>query len=83
MKCLQVIVPLPDVAGRAAILAVHMRLVPVEGGAAANSGICERVAQLSGGCSGADLANVVNEAALLAARRSAVAVALPDFIEVC
>ena len=61
----QIIVPLPDVVGREKILRVHMRKVPVA------PDIEPRViARGTPGFSGADLANLVNEAALLAARRN-------------
>jgi cell division protease FtsH len=61
----QIIVPLPDVVGREKILRVHMRKVPVA------PDIDPRViARGTPGFSGADLANLVNEAALLAARRN-------------
>ncbi len=61
----QIVVPLPDVVGREKILRVHMRKVPVA------PDIDPRViARGTPGFSGADLANLVNEAALLAARRN-------------
>ncbi len=61
----QIVVPLPDVVGREKILRVHMRKVPVA------PDIEPRViARGTPGFSGADLANLVNEAALLAARRN-------------
>ncbi|MGQ9830146.1 MAG: ATP-dependent zinc metalloprotease FtsH [Thermochromatium sp.] len=59
----QVVVGLPDLAGRAAILEVHMRKVPIAGDVDART-----IARGTPGFSGADLANLVNEAALLAAR---------------
>lgn len=59
----QVIVDLPDIAGRLAILKVHSRNKPLE----ANTDL-QRIAQATPGFSGADLANVLNEAALMAAR---------------
>jgi cell division protease FtsH len=62
----QVIVDAPDVEGREAILRVHTRLVPL-----ADSVQLRRIARATPGFSGADLANAVNEAALLAARRHA------------
>ena len=59
----QVVVPLPDVRGREQILAVHLRKVPAE------DGVNPRlIARGTPGFSGADLANLVNEAALFAAR---------------
>ena len=57
-------VPLPDVDGRAAIMRVHLRNIPVEDEEFAATA----VARLTGGMSGAELANCVNEAAFMAAR---------------
>ncbi|MGQ0502819.1 MAG: ATP-dependent zinc metalloprotease FtsH [Panacagrimonas sp.] len=59
----QVTVPLPDVRGREQILKVHMRAVPLHDGVKP-----EIIARATPGFSGADLANLVNEAALFAAR---------------
>lgn len=59
----QVVVPLPDLRGREQILKVHMRKVPV-----AEDVDPTRIARGTPGFSGADLANLVNEAALFAAR---------------
>ena len=59
----QVVVPLPDVRGREQILKVHMRKVPMSEDAKASI-----IARGTPGFSGADLANLVNEAALFAAR---------------
>jgi len=59
----QVVVPLPDVRGREQILKVHMRKVPMAEDAKASV-----IARGTPGFSGADLANLVNEAALFAAR---------------
>lgn len=56
----------PDLDGRKKILAIHLRGVPLEENAQL---ICNLVASLTSGFVGADLANIVNEAALLAARR--------------
>jgi cell division protease FtsH len=64
----------PDLIGRKQILAIHTRNITL-----ARDFDIERAARLTPGFSGADLANVVNEAALLAARRNAVAVELTDF----
>jgi len=61
----QVVVPLPDVKGRLEILKVHTRNIPVD-----ESVNLEKIARGAPGFSGADLANLVNEAALLAARKS-------------
>jgi cell division protease FtsH len=70
----QVLVDRPDKAGRIAILRVHVRNVML-----ADDVELEAVAALTPGFTGADLANLVNEAALLATRRDAEAVALTDF----
>jgi len=70
----QVHVGLPDIRGREQILRVHMRKVPI------NSDVDPAVlARGTPGFSGADLANLVNEAALFAARRSKRAVDMQDF----
>ena len=70
----QVVVPRPDIDGRVIILAVHMKKVPlapdVDG---------RVIARGTPGFSGADLANLVNEAALLAARRGKRLVAMQEF----
>lgn len=63
-------VPLPDEAARAAILGVHLRGTPLQPGSDRRA-LCAVLARLTGGLSGAELANVVNEAALLAGRRGA------------
>ncbi len=70
----QVYVTLPDIRGREQILNVHMRKVPLGGDVKA-----EVIARGTPGFSGADLANLVNEAALFAARRSARIVEMIDF----
>ena len=70
----QVVVPLPDIRGREQILKVHMRKIPV--GADVDE---EVLARGTPGFSGADLANLVNEAALFAARRNGKVVAMEDF----
>ena len=59
----QVVVGLPDVRGREQILKVHMRKVPLSGDVEPSL-----IARGTPGFSGADLANLVNEAALFAAR---------------
>ena len=63
-------VPLPDEVGRGKIMAVHLRKTPMASPQVKERS-CAMVASVSGGMSGADLANVCNEAALLAGRRSA------------
>ncbi len=70
----QVIVPLPDVRGREQILNVHMRKVPMAPDVKADI-----LARGTPGMSGADLANLVNEAALFAARRNKRLVDMDDF----
>ncbi len=70
----QVVVPLPDIRGREQILLVHMRKVPM-----ASDVKAEIIARGTPGMSGADLANLVNEAALFAARRSKRLVDMDDF----
>jgi cell division protease FtsH len=71
-----VVVPNPDVTGREKILRVHMRNVPL----AANVEV-RTIARGTPGFSGADLANLVNEAALMAARKNRRMVTMPDFEE--
>lgn len=70
----QVVVPLPDIRGREEILKVHMRKVPISGDVKADI-----IARGTPGFSGADLANLVNEAALFAARRNKRLVDMDDF----
>ncbi len=70
----QVIVGLPDIRGREQILNVHMRKVPIAPDVRADV-----LARGTPGFSGADLANLVNEAALFAARRSKRLVEMQDF----
>ena len=70
----RVTVSAPDLAGRREILAVHVRKVPL-----APDVDLGAVAAATSGMVGADLANLVNEAALLAARRGRVAVTVADF----
>jgi cell division protease FtsH len=71
----QVLVDRPDKKGRIDILRVHVKRVKL-----ADDVSLENVAALTPGFTGADLANLVNEAALLATRRSAEAVTLDDFM---
>jgi cell division protease FtsH len=70
----QVVVPLPDIRGREQILLVHMRKVPLAPDVKADI-----IARGTPGFSGADLANLVNEAALFAARQSKRLVDMDDF----
>ena len=70
----QVVVPLPDVRGRELILKVHMRKVPLNDDV--NPSI---IARGTPGFSGADLANLVNEAALFAARANKRVVSMDEF----
>ncbi len=70
----RVVVDLPDVRGREGILKVHARKVPL-----GESVDLQRIAQSTPGLSGADLANLVNEAALLASRRDHQTVESADF----
>ncbi|MFZ5557069.1 MAG: ATP-dependent zinc metalloprotease FtsH [Pseudomonadota bacterium] len=70
----QVLVDRPDKKGRLEILRVHVKRIRLDPGVD-----LEQVAALTTGFSGADLANLVNEAALMATRRRADAVALEDF----
>ena len=70
----QIVVPNPDVTGREKILKVHMRNVPLAPDVKAMT-----IARGTPGFSGADLANLVNEAALLAARRGKKIVAMQEF----
>ncbi len=70
----QVVVPLPDVLGREQILKLHMRKIP-----AGENVDARTIARGTPGFSGADLANLVNEAALFAARASRRFVGMEDF----
>jgi cell division protease FtsH len=70
----QVVVPLPDIRGREQILQVHMRKVPLAPDVKADI-----IARGTPGFSGADLANLVNEAALFAARTNKRLVDMDDF----
>jgi cell division protease FtsH len=71
----QILVDRPDRVGRVQILKVHLKNVQV--GADIDS---EKIAQLTAGFTGADLANLVNEATILATRRDAAAVELDDVV---
>jgi cell division protease FtsH len=70
----QIVVDMPDVKGREQILRVHTRKIPL-----AQSVDLEPIARGTPGLSGAELSNIVNEAALLAARRNKQAVDMADF----
>ena len=70
----QVVVPLPDVRGREQILKVHMRKVPLS-----DDVKLSKIARGTPGFSGADLANLVNEAALVAARSNKRVVSMEEF----
>ncbi len=70
----QVVVAMPDVQEREQILAIHMNKIPVETGTDV-----KRLARATPGTSGADLANLVNEAALFAVRRNKSVVGMEDF----
>src|SRR6185312_5537914 len=70
----QVLVDRPDRTGRIAILEVHLKKVRL-----ATDADPEKIAALTPGFTGADLANLVNEAALLATRRDAAAIGMEDF----
>jgi cell division protease FtsH len=70
----QVVVPLPDIRGREQILKVHMRKVPI-----ANDVVPSIIARGTPGFSGADLANLVNEAALFSARANNNKVGMNEF----
>jgi cell division protease FtsH len=69
----QILVDRPDKAGRAQILKVHLRKIRIDPGLQ-----FEEIAALTPGFTGADLANLVNEAALLATRRNAESVTMQD-----
>ncbi len=71
----QVLVDRPDKIGREQILRVHMKKVQVD-----ETVSVEAVASLTTGFTGADLANLVNESALLATRRGAEGVSMEDFV---
>ncbi|HYL39911.1 MAG TPA: ATP-dependent zinc metalloprotease FtsH, partial [Candidatus Binatus sp.] len=72
----QVILDRPDMKGRTAILKVHSKGKPLDKGVSV-----EDLARQSPGFSGADLANLMNEAAILAARRNRKTIAMNDFEE--
>ena len=70
----QVVLDRPDRHGRAAILAVHAKRVKLAGGVSLDD-----IAGITPGFTGADLANLVNEAAIVATRRGAEAISVDDF----
>ncbi|AWK86012.1 ATP-dependent zinc metalloprotease FtsH [Azospirillum thermophilum] len=70
----QVLVDRPDKAGRAQILRVHLKKAKLDSAVRV-----EELAALTPGFSGADLANLINEAAIIATRRGGEAVAMADF----
>ncbi len=70
----RIVVDMPDVKGREQILRVHTRKIPL-----ASDVELDRIARATPGLAGAELSNVVNEAALLAARRNKMAVDMADF----
>jgi cell division protease FtsH len=70
----QILIDRPDRKGREAILKVHLQKVTVEPGLDG-----ARIAEITTGFTGADLANLVNEAAIVATRRGAEAISLNDF----
>jgi cell division protease FtsH len=70
----QVVVAMPDVQEREDILAIHMKKIPVD-----SAVDVKRLARATPGTSGADLANLVNEAALFAIRKSRATVFMDDF----
>lgn len=72
----QILVDRPDKAGRVAILRVHAAKVKLEGKV-----VLEEIAALTTGFTGADLANLINEAALLATRRNAPAIEQHDLVD--
>jgi cell division protease FtsH len=72
----QVILDRPDMKGRVAILKVHTKCKPLDKGVAIDD-----VARQSPGFSGADLANLVNEAAILSARRNKKVIGMAEFQE--
>ncbi|MCP1446592.1 cell division protease FtsH [Pseudomonas sp. GGS8] len=70
----QILIDRPDRKGRQSILKVHLKKITVEPGLDS-----ARIAEITTGFTGADLANLVNEAAIVATRRAAEAVSLNDF----
>lgn len=72
----QIYVPTPDIKGRASIFKVHLERIKTE---MDKEALAKKMASLTSGFSGADIANICNEAALIAARESAASVSLKHF----
>lgn len=72
----RIVIDHPDAKGREAILRVHLRGKPI-----ADDVDIEKLAKQTAGFSGADLANMVNEAAILAARKNKTKIEMSDFLE--
>ncbi|MCL2759184.1 MAG: ATP-dependent zinc metalloprotease FtsH, partial [Treponema sp.] len=72
----QVVVAMPDIKEREAILQIHAAKIPLD-----KEIDLTRIARMTPGMSGADIANLVNEAALFAARKDRAEVVMPDFEE--
>ena len=72
----QVVVDKPDIQGRKEIFLVHLKGITLEG---ESEDVAGRLAGLTPGFAGADIANICNEAAIVAARRAADTVAMDDF----
>jgi len=72
----RIVIDHPDAKGREAILRVHLRGKPI-----AEDVDIEKLAKQTAGFSGADLANMVNEAAILAARKNKAKIEMSDFLE--
>lgn len=76
----KVVVPLPDERARAEILAVHLRAVPMAS-TSDKAAAAQQIARVTRGFSGAELANVVNEAALLTGRQGLEVVTLRELLD--
>lgn len=72
----QIIIPLPDIKGRLEILKVHAKKIVMDKSVDLN-----RIARGTPGCSGADLANILNESALIAAKKGKKSVEVDDTVE--
>jgi AFG3 family protein len=75
----QIVIDPPDIAGRREIFRVHLKPITVEGGEEGVDAVSKAMAALTPGMAGADIANVCNEAALIAARGRKASVSLVDF----